>query len=87
MVSASNFANVNNNGNANNNRASNSWVGVRPISRSTNEGKSCRCNIRKGEVIFAGTLNTYLDAVGYDRYGYSRGFLWSISIYLMQIFC
>lgn len=29
-VSASNFANVNNNGNANYNNASNTWVGVRP---------------------------------------------------------
>ena len=30
MTSASNFANVNNEGNANNNNASNTWVGVRP---------------------------------------------------------
>ena len=29
-VSATNFANVNNNGNANYNNASNAWVGVRP---------------------------------------------------------
>jgi hypothetical protein len=31
MATAAWFANVNNNGNANNNRASNTWVGVRPI--------------------------------------------------------
>ena len=37
VASASWFAYVNNNGNANNNDASNAWVGVRPIPASAKQ--------------------------------------------------
>lgn len=57
VVSSSNFANCNSNGNANNNSASNTWNGVRPIPEAETmrdkpamlEGrKACPCHRLKG---------------------------------------
>jgi hypothetical protein len=73
MATAAWFANVNNNGNANNNNASNPWVGGRPILET---GKMVEYRSRyygeKEELSLLEKLNNKRDAVGYDRNGYKR---------------
>lgn len=73
MATAAWFANVNNNGNANNNRASNTWVGVRPI-LETGQMVEYRCRHygEKEGLSLLEKLNNKRDAVGYDRNGYKR---------------
>ena len=57
MVSAANFANVNNNGNANNNNAS-AALGVRPDFGAPDKPYDRQGADPKGKTVFAVTLNT-----------------------------
>ena len=79
VSSSTNFANVNNNGNANNANASNSWVAVRPISKPFSLSVSAEC---KNERIFKeerkafprclSTVNIADDGDDYGQFAYKH---------------
>ncbi len=72
MVSSAYFANVNNNGNANYNNATNE-NGVRPDFTSAHYGLDSPRGNGKGKAVRSGEdpMNDNCDGPGYDRWAYS----------------